>query len=98
VDDPKETVTRADELVGEAMRLRGYPVTDFEQRAADLSVDHPIVVENYRAAHEIAVRHKRGQTSTEDLRQAMVYYRTLFEDLLGSREVMQPEVKVERRA
>jgi hypothetical protein len=67
------------------MRARGYPMADFEQRAADLSVDHPHVVENYRAAHDIALRHRQGQASTEDLRQAMIYYRSLFEDLLDGR-------------
>ncbi len=85
VDDPRGAVTDADRLVGEVMRTRGYPVGDFEQRAADISVDHPHVVENYRAAHEIALRHKRGEASTEDLRKAMVHYRALFEELLGDR-------------
>jgi len=56
---------------------------DFEQRAADISVDHPVVVDEYRAAHSIALRHDRGQASTEDLRKAMVHYRTLFQDLLA---------------
>ena len=93
VDDPKAAVTRADQLVADLMNMRGYPVADFEQRAADLSVDHPIVIENYRAAHDIALRHQRGEASTEDLRRAMVHYRTLFEDLLGSRETMQAEVR-----
>jgi hypothetical protein len=64
------------------MEARGYPVGDFEQRAADVSVDHPTVLEHYRAAHEIARRHAQGQASTEDLRQAMVNYRTLFAELL----------------
>jgi len=64
------------------MRARGYPVGDFDQRAADISVDHPVVVENYRTAHEIAVRHSRGEASTEDLRKAMVHYRSLFDQLL----------------
>ena len=68
------------------MRTRGYPVSDFDQRAADLSVHHPRVVENYRAARDIALRHRRGEASTEDLRQAMVYYRVLFQDLLEDRE------------
>jgi hypothetical protein len=68
------------------MRARGYPVGDFEQRAADISVDHPIVLENYRAAHTIALANDRGQANTEDLRQAMVHYRALFEDLLETRE------------
>ena len=82
VDDPKSSVTQADSLVTEAMQARGYPMGDFEQRAGDISVDHPSVVENYRAAHAIALRHSRGQASTEDLRQAMVHYRTLFQELL----------------
>ena len=82
VDDPKSSVTQADSLVTEAMQARGYPMGDFEQRAGDISVDHPSVVENYRAAHTIALRHSRGQASTEDLRQAMVHYRTLFQELL----------------
>ena len=69
------------------MSTRGYPVTDFEQRAADISVDHPLVIENYRKAHEIALRQTRGQATTEDLRQAMIHYRTLFEDLAGEAEL-----------
>jgi hypothetical protein len=85
VDDPKGAVTEADRLVGEAMAERGYPVGDFEQRVADISVDHPDVVMNYRAARDIAVLHSRGQASTEDLRQAMVHYRSLFRDLLEAR-------------
>jgi hypothetical protein len=83
VDDPKGSVLRADQLVNELMGTRGYPMADFDQRAADISVDHPVVVENYRAAHDIAVRHGRGQATTEDLRKAMVHYRSLFEELLG---------------
>jgi hypothetical protein len=82
VDDPKGAVTEADRLVGEVMAARGYPLGDFEQRVADISVDHPDVVMNYRAAREIALVHARGQASTEDLRQAMVHYRALFKDLL----------------
>lgn len=83
VDEPKGAVTEADRLVGEVMAARGYPVGDFEQRVADISVDHPDVVMNYRAARDIAVSHSRGQATTEDLRQAMVHYRSLFRDLLG---------------
>lgn len=82
VDDPKTSVSRADQLTNELMEARGYPMADFEQRVADISVDHPVVVENYRAAHEIALRHSRGQASTEDLREAMVHYRSLFDELL----------------
>ena len=82
VDDPRGAVTEADRLVGEVMSARGYPVGDFEQRVADISVDHPDVVMNYRAARDIAVVHAQGKASTEDLRQAMVHYRALFRDLL----------------
>lgn len=95
VDDPRGAVTRADSLVEEVMKVRGYPVSDFDQRAADLSVHHGRVVENYRAAREIAIRHRRGMATTEDLRQAMVYYRELFQDLLEDREHM-AERPVER--
>ncbi|HEV2362889.1 MAG TPA: hypothetical protein VGS12_01690 [Caulobacteraceae bacterium] len=86
VDNPRDAVTRADQLLGEAMSARGYPVSDFEAQAADLSVDHPMVVQEYRAGHDIAARHGEGQTSTEDLRQAMVHYRVLFDDLVGEPE------------
>jgi hypothetical protein len=85
VDDPNGAVTEADRLVADVMRTRGYPVGDFDQRAADISVDHPRVVENYRAAHDLAVRQQRGQASAEDLRGAMIYYRALFEELLEQR-------------
>jgi len=82
VDDPNGATGEADHLVGEVMQARGYPVGDFEQRAADVSVNHPRVVEHYRAAHAIAIRNRRDSADTEDLRQAMVHYRALFEDLL----------------
>lgn len=85
VDDPKGAVIEADDTVVSVMRAEGYPMSDFAQRAADLSVDHPNVVQNYRAAHEIAVRHREGRATTEDLRQAMIYYRSLFEDLVNGR-------------
>ena len=88
VDGPAGAVTEADQLLGEVMSTRGYPVSDFEQRAADISVNHPLVLENYRTAHEIALRQPRGQTSTEDLRQAMVHYRTLFEELVSEPEML----------
>lgn len=91
VDDPQGSVSVADSLVTDAMQARGYPISDFEQRAADVSVDHPMVVENYRAAHDIALRHSRGQASTEDLRKAMVHYRSLFEELLGENELRRKE-------
>jgi hypothetical protein len=84
VDDPQAAVGEADLLVDRLMEARGYPMTDFEQRTADISVTHPRVVDNYRAAHEIAVRHGQGQASTEDLRKALIYYRSLFDDLLQS--------------
>jgi hypothetical protein len=80
VDQPASALAEADTLVAEVMRERGYPVEDFEQQAADVSVDHPEVVEHYRAAH--AVQADRG-ASTEDLRQALVHYRALFDELLG---------------
>ena len=84
VDAPHAAVREADKVVGEVMLARGYPIGDFEQQVADISVDHPDVVMNYRAAREIAEQHARGEASTEDLRQAMVYYRALFRDLLDS--------------
>jgi hypothetical protein len=90
VDDPRAAVNQADTLVQEVMRRRGYPVGDFNQSAADLSVDHPRVVENYRIAHEIALRERQGAGDTEDLRKAMVSYRALFEDLLDQ-TVEKPE-------
>ena len=87
VDGPGGAVTEADQLLRDVMSTRGYPVTDFEQQAADISVDHPLVMENYRLAHAIAVRQTQGQANTEDLRQAMIHYRTLFEELVGEPEV-----------
>ena len=86
VDGPAGAVTEADHLLGDVMSTRGYPVSDFEQRAADISVDHPLVLQNYRTAHEIALRQTRGQASTEELRQAMVHYRTLFDELVNGPE------------
>ena len=85
VDEPVEATREADRLITSVMRDRGYPVDDFEQRAADISVDHPQVVDDYRAAHAIAVANDRSQASTEDLRQALVHYRSLFEELLEDR-------------
>jgi hypothetical protein len=82
VDSPTEATRRADQLVTEVMRERGYPVEDFEQRAADLSVDYPRLVQDYRAARAIADRNDRSEADTEDLRQALVHYRSLFEELL----------------
>jgi len=86
VDDPAGAVGAADGLIRDVMRSRGYPVDDFETRAADLSVDHPDVVENYRAAHGIAVAHERGKATTDDLRHAVQHYRALFDDLVEARD------------
>ena len=87
VDGPGGAVTEADQLLGDVMSTRGYPVGDFDQRAADISVDHPTVLQSYRTAHEIAVRQTKGTANTEDLRQAMIHYRTLFEELVGEPEL-----------
>jgi hypothetical protein len=82
VDSPKGAVSEADDLVSSVMKARGYPVSDFDQRAADISVDHPRVVENYRLAHQIALRVGKDAATTEDLRTAMIHYRSLFEELV----------------
>jgi hypothetical protein len=83
VDRPRDAVVDADNLVNSVMRDRGYPMEQFEQRAADISTDHPHVVQDYRVAHNIAVRSEHGEVGTEDLRQAMQHYHSLFDDLLG---------------
>jgi hypothetical protein len=88
VDEPAPAVADADQLIGEAMRERGYPVDDFDQRASDLSVDYPDVVENYRAGHSVASG--GSDAGTEDLRQAMVHYRSLFDRLVERDEVVEP--------
>jgi hypothetical protein len=90
VDSPRGVVVEADHLVRDLMVKRGYPMDDFEHRAADISVDHPAVVDAYRSARAIAVRDQQGQASTEELRKAVVYYRTLFDELL---EVRRPRQK-----
>jgi FtsZ-interacting cell division protein ZipA len=95
VDAPSPAVNEADSLVKELMLARRYPVGEFEQRAADISVDHPNVVSNYRTAHDIAERNKSGKATTEDLRQAMVHYRSLFEELLETTAV-EPNTRGER--
>ena len=98
VDNPRSAVAEADILVRDLMTRRGYPMGDFESRAADISVDHPLVVEHYRAAHAIALREREGGADTEALRQALVHYRALFAELL---EVAQEPVRraaEERRA
>jgi hypothetical protein len=82
VDNPGLAVAEADNLVREVMSRRGYPMGDFESQAADISVDHPVVVEHYRAAHAIAQRQRRGEVDTEALRQGLVHYRALFTELL----------------
>ena len=83
VDNPNGVVGEADRLIRELMAKRGYPMGDFERRAADISVHHPAVVEHYRAAQAIALRDERGEASTEELRKAVVHYRALFDDLLN---------------
>jgi hypothetical protein len=101
VDDPKSVVSQADRLVRELMTKRGYPMADFERQAADLSVDHPAVVENYRAAHAIVVLNERDEASTEQLRKAVVYYRELFDELLDvtqERRVIRPESNMQVRS
>jgi len=81
VDHPKGAVTEADELVSALLLARGYPVAEFDQRAADLSVDHPLVMENYRSAHAVAARPGPVQATTEELRAAMIHYRSIFDEL-----------------
>lgn len=83
VDDPAYAVGRADDLLGEVMLARGYPLHDFDQRAEDLSVDHPDVVQHYRIGHDIALSHMQGEATTEELRTAMIHFRALFDDLVN---------------
>ena len=97
VDNPREAVARADSLVIDLMKVKGYPMADFERRAEDLSVDHPDVVRNYRLAHDIAQLDARGEATTEDLRKAIVHYRALFEDLLESGTVRKVPTPVQRQ-
>ena len=96
VDQPRQAVDEADRLINAVMRDRGYPVDDFEQRASDLSVDYPEVVENYRSAHTIAGRNGPNGGNTEDLRKAMVHYRALFNELLGTQSADRKVDEVER--
>jgi hypothetical protein len=84
VDDPEATIDQADTLVQKVMDARGYPLAGFDRQAEDISVDHPEVVSNYRAAHDVAEASRNHEATTEDLRQAMIHYRALFSDLLGS--------------
>ena len=97
VDSPRTAMTEADLLVRDLMTRRGYPVADFETRAADISVDHPHVVEHYRAAHEVSLLHQRGQADTEAMRQALVHYRALFSELLEVQPEPAPRTVVEER-
>jgi uncharacterized protein YneF (UPF0154 family) len=93
VDEPGQAIVDADRLIMEVMQIRGYPISDFEQRAADISVKYPALVTNYRGAREIANKNKLGQANTEELRQAMIYYRSLFEELLKTEPVVGEEKK-----
>jgi len=87
VDDPARALFQADQLLGEVMLARGYPVSDFENRAAEISVDHATVIADSRAGHEIAVRRSQGQATTEDLRKGMIHYRALFDELVGEEQI-----------
>ncbi len=97
VDNPEGAIRDADDLIQSVMRERGYPVEDFDQRAADLSVDHPDVVENYREGHDLARRTVRGEGDTESLRQAIVHYRALFAELVEAHDADEPEREVDER-
>ena len=92
VDQPAQATVEADHLIMEVMQMRDYPVSDFEQRAADISVSYPTLVSNYRAAREIAIKNEHHQADTEELRQAMIYYRSLFDELLKA-DTVKPEKK-----
>jgi hypothetical protein len=95
IDNPKGVVVQADQLIRELMIKRGYPMGDFERRAADISVDHPAMVDTYRAAQAIAIRDQSGQANTEELRKAVVHYRALFDELLEVKEVKQEVLAAE---
>jgi len=92
IDQPGQATVEADHLIMEVMKARAYPVSDFEQRAADISIAYPALVSNYRAAREIAIKNEHHQANTEELRQALVYYRSLFDELLKDETVV-PEKK-----
>src|ERR1700675_80344 len=98
VDNPKGVVVQADQLVRELMLKRGYPMGDFERRAADISVDHPAVVEHYRAAQAIAVRDQHGEADTEEQRKAVVHYRALFDEMLEVGEAKQEDLSAKQTA
>ena len=87
VDEPGQAIVDADGLIMEVMQIRNYPISDFEQRAADVSVSYPALVSNYRAARAIAIKNNQREADTEELRQAVIYYRSLFEELLGTEAV-----------
>ena len=87
VDEPGQAIGNADRLINEVMQSRAYPVADFEQRAADISVSYPNLVSNYRAARAIAIKNEQHKADTEELRQAMIYYRSLFDELVLSEAV-----------
>ncbi len=97
VDQPEIAVQKADKMIGEVMHARGYPVGDFEQRTSDISVDHPGAVSEYRVAHGLTVARERGEDNTENLRQAMVHYRNLFEELVMDRPAASTVREEERR-
>ena len=90
MDDPPLAIREADHLVSEVMRMRGYPMADYDRRVEDLSVDHPDVIRTYRTAHQIALTEQEGRATTEDLRRAMVYYRELFDELLETHPAAAP--------
>jgi hypothetical protein len=92
VDDPRGAVNEADRLVTDVMNSRGYPMSEFDRRAEDISVHYPETVGNYRTAHDIVLRHAKGQSTTEDLRRAMVHFRSLFDELLGVTAATHKEV------
>jgi hypothetical protein len=92
VDQPGEATVEANHLVTEVMELRDYPVSDFDQRAADISINYPKLVSDYRAAREIRIKHEQQQATTEELRHALIYYRSLFSELLGA-ETVESEAK-----
>jgi hypothetical protein len=96
VDAPSDAVRRADQLVTQVMRERGYPTDNFDQRSSDVSVDHPQVVEDYRAAQKISLANRENKASTEDLRLAMRHYRSLFDDLLGKGDTQPSEAAASR--
>jgi len=93
VDEPGQAIVDADRLIIEVMQIRGYPVSDFDQRAADISIKYPALVSNYRGSREIAIKNKQNQANTEELRQAMIYYRSLFDELLKAEPVVVEEKK-----